>query len=43
MSSEATLEVAPTVGNTRFGQRGSGHSAVSGAQHASRLRVLAIT
>ena len=38
MSSEATLEVAPRVGNTRLGQRGSGHSAVSRAQHASRLR-----
>ena len=38
MSSEATVEVAPTVGNTRLGQRGSGHSAVPRTQHASRLR-----
>ncbi len=38
MSSEATFEVAPMVGNTHLGQRGSGHSAVPKAQHASRLR-----
>ncbi len=38
MSSEATFEVAPMVGNTHLGQRGSGHSAVPRAQHASRLR-----
>ena len=38
MSSEAAFEVAPMVGNAYLGQRGSGHSAVSGAQHASRLR-----
>jgi hypothetical protein len=29
MSSEATFEVVPMVGNTDVGQRGSGHSAVS--------------
>ena len=38
MSSEATFEVAPMVGNTHLGQRGSGHSVVPKAQHASRLR-----
>ncbi len=38
MSSEATLEVAPMVGNAHLGQRGSGHSAVPKTQHASRLR-----
>ncbi len=29
MSSEAIHEVAPLVGNSRLGQRGSGHSVVS--------------
>ncbi len=38
MSSEAAFEVAPMVGNAHLGQRGSGHSAVPRAQHASRLR-----
>ncbi len=38
MSSEAAFEVAPMVGNACVGQRGSGHSAVPEAQHASRLR-----
>ena len=38
MSSEAALEVAPMMGNAHLGQRGSGHSAVPRAQHASRLR-----
>ena len=38
MSSEVTLEVTPMVGNPRVGQRGSGHSVVPRAQHASRLR-----
>jgi hypothetical protein len=38
MSSEATLEVAQMVGNTDLWQRGSGHSAVSWAQHAPRHR-----
>jgi hypothetical protein len=38
MSSEAVLEAAPMVGNAHLGQRGSGHSVVPRAQHASRLR-----
>ncbi len=32
MSSEAAFEVAPMVGNTHLGQRGSGHSAVPSIQ-----------
>jgi hypothetical protein len=38
MSSEVTLEVAQMLGNTHLWQRGSGHSAVSWAQHAPRHR-----
>ena len=38
MSSEAALEVARMVGNTHLRRRGSGHSVVPRAQHASRLR-----
>ena len=38
MSSEAALEVAWMVGNTHLRRRGSGHSVVPKAQHASRLR-----
>ncbi len=38
MSSEVTCKVALAPGNTRARQRGSGHSAVPKAQHASRLR-----
>jgi hypothetical protein len=38
MSSEAAFEAAPMVDNACVGQRGSGHSAVPKAQHASRLR-----
>ena len=36
MSSEAALEAAPMVGNAHLGQRGSGHSVVSLAQHVPR-------
>ena len=38
MSSEAVLEAAPMVGNAHLGQRGSGHSVVSLAQHVPRHR-----
>ncbi len=38
MSSEVTREVALVTDNARARQRGSGHSAVPKAQHASRLR-----
>ena len=36
MSSEVALEAAPMEGNADFGQRGSGHSVVSFAQHVPR-------
>ncbi len=38
MSSEVIREVALVTDNARARQRGSGHSAVPRAQHASRLR-----
>ncbi len=38
MFSEVALEAAPTVGNAHLGQRGSGHSVVSLAQHVPRHR-----
>ena len=38
MSSEATREVTLVTDNARARQRGSGHSAVPNARHASRLR-----
>ena len=38
MSSEVTCKVTLVAGNTRAGQRGSGHSAVSTPRYASGLR-----
>ncbi len=38
MSSEVAFEATPMVGNACVGRRGSGHSAVPKAQHASRPR-----